>query len=155
MLLTVVVATVAKRRSRRFFGQKHHALLRFAQRHHISVNGREYDGLCYLIAMHCPDESSRVVKFLCRTSREVTHWAVLFQGEWLPMLYNEVTRRIVTVLPPDALSSARYRSSVERHGLPRPPRTGFRLNDILADKLNEVKRHTLSSGGNSHDFIVT
>ena len=104
----------------------------------MSLTTREYEGLCSLIESHYPDQSSDVVKFLCRTGRRETHWAVSFRGQWWPVVYRHCDGCIVTVLPLEALRKRRYRASVRQHDLPRPARTGFPLNLILADKLKSL-----------------
>jgi hypothetical protein len=100
--------------------QQRHAMERFAQRFCFRLSHGEYQRLCDLIRYHYPCENSGMVKFLCRTSTRVTHWAVLYEDQWLVMIYHRESRRISTVLPSQVLRTRRYRESAHRHGLLLP-----------------------------------
>jgi len=42
-------------------------------------------------------------RWLKTQSNRVTHWAVEWEGQTIPVVYDKIRKQIVTVLPPEAL----------------------------------------------------
>src|SRR5438034_1207301 len=97
--------------------QKKHALRRLAQHYRLVLNDRDYAAICEWIQHHDWPGNDRRAKFLCRTSRRVTHWAIYCAGRWIPVLYDGVRHSIITVLPPAAFHKPRYQEAVRHHNL--------------------------------------
>lgn len=76
-----------------------HAHRRASDRFGMNLSQRGMDEIVKLIQ---GGQSDTVVS-LWRTSNTRTTWAVFYEGQWLPVCYNKVSKQIVTVLPREAL----------------------------------------------------
>lgn len=84
--------------------QKAHARRRANERYGIHLGQHQYDEMCRMI------RHNEKCKFLDKQSNRVSLFALNYEGEWLPVVYDKQRHTVVTVLPPAALEP--YRASL-------------------------------------------
>jgi hypothetical protein len=81
---------------------RHHSVNRGNERYGLELTRAEYDALSVQIAFHAMTEDMNFVR-LSPAGGNRERWAVWFKGEWLPLIFDPVVARVVTVLPKNEL----------------------------------------------------
>lgn len=82
----------------RHITQRMHARKRAAERYGIDLDSSEYHWLCHKLADQEEKPSPDCVRLWRQTDR-LTHWAIWYLGEWIPIVFDSELRTIVTFLP--------------------------------------------------------
>jgi hypothetical protein len=75
-----------------------HSRLRGAQRYGLEIDQNEYESLSVKIGFHEQTQSQECV-LLSKVSAGREKWAIWYKGEWIPLIFDPVQARIVTLLP--------------------------------------------------------
>ncbi len=78
--------------------QYQHSQKRGRQRYGVTIGPKGYEELCNRIQQQDKD-----CVFLERQSNRVSMFAVRFEGEWMPVIYDKIRHSIATFLPKAAL----------------------------------------------------
>jgi len=79
-------------------GYLKHSTLRGAERYGLEINIQEYASLSARIGLHGTTHDPKCVR-LCHAAGGREKWAIWYKGEWIPLVFDPVQRRIVTLLP--------------------------------------------------------
>jgi len=79
--------------------QMKHAKLRAGERYGIELKPNAYQTLLMMIWKPVKGKSA----FLKRQSNRVTLWALFYEDQWLPVVYDSIRKTIVTILPAKVL----------------------------------------------------
>jgi hypothetical protein len=82
--------------------QKQHAQKRAIQRYGVPIGPKTYNELCQKVQKQGPE-----CVFLERQSNRVSMFAVILEGNWVPIIYDKQRHTIVTFLPQTALEPYR------------------------------------------------
>lgn len=97
-----------------------HAMNRMTERYKIVFTPGDYQCFCDLIHNYLQNNGSDQAKPLYYAREWYSHWAVFYRGQWIPVVFDHLHDKIVTVLTPDAFRQKRYRRAVTEHGIPVP-----------------------------------
>ena len=76
-------------------GYLKHSTLRGAERYGLEIDIQEYAVLSARIGSPSDPKSVR----LCEAAGGREKWAIWYKGEWIPLVFDPIQRRIVTLLP--------------------------------------------------------
>lgn len=85
-----------------------HSARRGAERYGFELDNKEYAALSVQIAFHELTGEDGYVR-LSNAGGGREKWAVWFKGEWIPVVFDTLEGRIVTLLPGHELRRFRYK----------------------------------------------
>lgn len=86
--------------------QRFHARKRASERFGLDLTWAEYNGLCLKLGKQYQQPTDDCV-LLNQQSHRLWRWAIWFKGEWMPVVFDNELRNIVTFLPASYLRQHR------------------------------------------------